>query len=51
MFFTVAFVGIISMFVYKKIEPDNYKLYIGYVIGIIIIAALMFEPWKIFGGV
>ena len=46
----VLLVGIIGVIVYKKIEPDKklFRLYVAYVIGIVLIATVMFKPWRYF---
>lgn len=40
--------AIISLFIYKKINPDSFGVYFGYVIGIILIGLIVFKPWGIF---
>lgn len=39
-------IAIIGMKIYKKLEPEKYRFYVGYVIGILILGALILEPWR-----
>ena len=47
-FYSLLVVSIISLTVYKKINPDCFWLYLGYVMVILIIGLLYFKPWPIF---
>lgn len=47
-FCIVLIVAIISLFIYKKINPDCFGVYLGYVIGIVLIGLVIFKPWGIF---
>jgi len=47
LFIFIFVVAIISLCVFKKIEPDSFGLYLIWVLFILAIALVLYRPWMI----